>query len=136
MEHIHGYIFQKTSVEHGIDFFEKSFGAPHEIIASNQVWQAKQFFNVLGLVGIMMFVVAFVLTLVENTAYFGCLKASTDVKPVVITEPRQKKWFWISMVAGALFSALSYRLMIITIYSKAILCGLQQVHCCQVYGVF
>lgn len=111
--------FSKTSVEHGIDFFEKSFGAPHEIIASNQVWQAKQFFNVLGLVGIMMFVVAFVLTLVENTAYFGCLKASTDVKPVVITEPRQKNWFWISMVAGALFSALSYRLMIITIYSKA-----------------
>ena len=31
--------FSKTSVEHGIDFFEKSFGAPHEIIASNQVWQ-------------------------------------------------------------------------------------------------
>ncbi|MFR0956460.1 MAG: hypothetical protein ACLSFA_11875 [Roseburia inulinivorans] len=35
-----------------------------------------------------------------------------------------------------MFSALSYRLMIITIGSKANLRGLQQVHCCQVYGVF
>lgn len=95
--------FSKTTVEHGIDFFEKSFGAPHEIIASNQVWQAKQFFNVLGLVGIMMFVVAFVLTLVENTAYFGCLKASTDVKPVVITEPRQKNGFGFLWLQGHCF---------------------------------
>ena len=56
----------------------------------------------------MMFVVAFVLTLVEN-AYFGCLKASTDVKPVVIADETEKL-VWISMVAGALFSALSYPL--------------------------
>ena len=111
--------FSKTSVECGILFFEKAFGAPHAVSASNQVWQIKQLFNVIGLAGLMMFVVAFVLTLVENTTYFGSLKTDKEVKPIVITEPKQKNWFWISMIAGALFSALSYRLMIVTIYSKA-----------------
>ena len=111
--------FSKTSVSHGIEFFEKAFGAPHVIDSSNQLWPIKQFFNVLGLLGIIMFTVAFVLTLVENTAYFGILKADKVVEPVVVTDSKQKTWFWISMIIGALFSALSYRFLIVTIYSKA-----------------
>lgn len=111
--------FSKTSVEHGIEFFEKAFGAPNAIAASSQIWQVKQLFNAFGLVGIAIFVVAFILVVVDNSTYFGILKTDSDVKTVVVTESKQKMWFWISMIAGALFSALSYRVLIVTIYSKA-----------------
>jgi len=109
--------FSGTSVGYGINFFQKVFGAPNPISESNQIWQLKTFFNFIGLVGIVIFTLAFMLRMLE-TPYFGCLKSNEIVEPVKVNNTTGKRWFWITLVLGALFSGFSYFWTIQNIYSK------------------
>ncbi|QTQ11840.1 dienelactone hydrolase family protein [Treponema parvum] len=108
--------FSTTAVAFAIKFFEKVFPAPNPIPANNQVWQAKAAFNLLGLIGIGLFVVAFINFMVE-TNYFAVLKADEEAKPKTI-EKKALIWYWAPLCIGALFSALSYKWSIDHIYSK------------------
>ena len=65
-------------VKNSIDFFEESLGAPNPIPASNLVWAWKELFNVIGLVGFAIFVLAFAKVLLE-TRFFSTLKTSEVV---------------------------------------------------------
>ncbi len=108
--------FSTECVGYGIEFFESAFGAPNPIAANNQVWTIKTAFNFLGLVGIVMFLVAFVLLMLE-TSYFGILKAEEKAKPAEITSKGGHIWFWASLAACAVFSFLCYKWVIDNIYS-------------------
>lgn len=109
--------FSATSVGHGIQFFEDAFGAPNAIAPDNQVWQWKTAFNFLGLVGIIIFVLAF-MCLMLDTKYFGVLKAEKEVEALEVKDGAGKAWFWGSLVLCAIFSGLSYYWTITNVYSK------------------
>ena len=58
-----------------IEFFQDAFGAPNPIAPNNQVWQIKEIFNFIGLIGFVMFIGSFTKALLY-TAPFSSLKAS------------------------------------------------------------
>ena len=99
--------FSAECVEYGVEFFEKTLGAPNPIASTKQIWQWKVFFNVLGLAGFLMFLVLFAKYLL-GFKFFEVLKAKEEVK---IREPLKglaKWWFWISLVAISAISYFSY----------------------------
>ena len=107
---IHPWNTVSTSVESfSIDFFQNALGAPTPISSDNQVWLWKELFNVLGLVGFAMFVLAFAKVLLETT-FFSTLKVAAG--EVVTAQPaptgKAKTWFWASLALAALVSGLSY----------------------------
>lgn len=98
--------FSKLSTIATIEFFDTTLGAPNPIPATNQVWQWKVFFNVLGLVGFAMFAVNFAILMVF-TPLFSDLRA----REVIVPRPLSKGgpgWFWGSLVASAVFSAVVF----------------------------
>jgi dienelactone hydrolase len=105
---IHPWNTVSTSVlVNSVDFFQNALGAPRPIPGTDQIWLWKEFFNVLGLAGFAMFVLAFAKVLLE-TSFFSTLK----VGEVVVAQPaptgKVKVWFWTSLVLSALMSGLSY----------------------------
>ena len=109
--------FSGECVGYGIQFFEDAFGAPNPIPASNQVWQIKTALNAIGLAFIFVFLLAFVVMMLD-TSYFGELKYKEIVQPAEVTATAGKLWFWISMLISALFSAASFLWVINNVYSK------------------
>lgn len=99
--------FSSRSTSHIIDFFDNAFGAPNPIDSSNQIWQWKEAFNFVGFVGMMIFIVSFGALMVQ-TPVFAPLCANEIAKPVKVADGKGKLWFWLSLIAGALFSSLIY----------------------------
>ena len=98
----------KQTVSDQIDFWEKAFGAPNAIDSGSQTWQWKELFTTLGLVGFMIFLLAFARALLTTRAFAG-LKAD---QPVAVANTRKGLgWFWGAMVVSALFSGVSYVLL-------------------------
>lgn len=99
--------FSKRATTATIEFFENALGAPNPIPASNQIWQWKVVFNVIGLVGFVMFIINAAIAFVD-TKYFSCLKASEDAKPVIVSKRSSRAWFYISLLLCAAFGAATY----------------------------
>ena len=91
-----------------IDFFTRTLGAPNEIANSDQVWQWKEAFNLIGAIGFVIFMVSFTVAMVY-TPYFSDLRAKEIAAPAKLTDKKGLVWFWCSLAAGALFSMLIYR---------------------------
>lgn len=100
--------FSAKATKSVIEFFDAAFGAPNPIASTNQVWQWKEAFNCVGLVGFMIFMISFG-TLMVYTPMFESLRAKEVVQPVKVSDGKGKLWFWLSLLAGALFSMLIYR---------------------------
>ncbi len=98
--------FSKTTTSHVVSFFEQTLGAPTPISASSQVWQFKEAFNALGLIGFVMFLVAFARALLETRA-FAALKAPVAV-PALATSRRGLLWFWGGLTVAAVLGAWIY----------------------------
>ncbi len=90
-----------------IEFFEESLGAPNPIPATNMVWIWKAAFNLLGLVGFSIFVLAFAKVLLD-TKYFSTLKSEAVVAPQPAPTGRAKVWFWFSLFLTAFVSGYTY----------------------------
>ncbi|MFC4223184.1 dienelactone hydrolase family protein [Lysinibacter cavernae] len=95
----------KTTVTSQLDFFEQALGAPNAIDASNQVWQIKEGFTALGLVGFGIFLVAFTRALLGTRAFAALKKPAA---PAVAANTKQLAWFWGGLVVSVLFSGFSY----------------------------
>ena len=100
--------FSSRATNGVIDFFNEALDAPNPIAGSNQVWQWKEAFNFVGLVGFAIFVCAFG-TMLLFTPSFEALRADEVAQPAQVKDGKGKLWFWLSLVAGALFSMLIYR---------------------------
>lgn len=98
--------FSKQSTAAGIEFFDAALGTPNPIASINQIWQWKEFFNCLGLVGVAMFLVSFAILMVY-TPFFSSLLAKELVVPSQL-QKGGKVWFWGGLAAGVLFGALTY----------------------------
>ena len=100
--------FSYKSTKDVIEFFDAAFGAPNPIPSTNQVWQWKEAFNFVGLLGFAIFLCAFT-TCMVFTPHFEDLRAESVVQPAKVKNKMGIVWFWCSLAAGALFSMLIYR---------------------------
>lgn len=96
----------KTTVGSQIEFWENTFEAPTPISADTQVWQVKELFTALGLIGFGIFLVAFARALLGTRA-FAALKHEPSTE-LAGTSRKGLAWFWGGLVVSALFSGFSY----------------------------
>ena len=99
--------FSARSESYICDFFSKTLNAPNPIEPTNQVWQWKEGFNFVGVIGLCMFICSFT-TLLVQTPTFQCLRAEEEVKPLEVTDKKGKLWFWASLIAGGAFGCLVF----------------------------
>lgn len=90
-----------------IEFFQDAFGAPNPIAPNNQVWQIKEIFNFIGLIGFVMFIGSFTKALLY-TAPFSSLKASREAVAAPAPVGMGKVWFWGGLFVSAVVSGFSY----------------------------
>ncbi|MDR1392671.1 MAG: alpha/beta fold hydrolase [Bifidobacteriaceae bacterium] len=98
--------FSKRSTTATIEFFSEALGAPDPINPNNQVWQWKEAFNFVGLIGFAMFITCFAM-LMLRVPFFSSLRAGQTVAIRTSDKPG-KYWFWGTLVLGAIFAALVY----------------------------
>ncbi len=99
--------FSARSTEATINFFEQALGAPNPMPGTNQVWQWKVVFNLIGLIGFFIFLVNFAIYMVF-TPVFSSLRAQSKMGPVVLAEKKDKGWFWGSLILAAIFATVTY----------------------------
>ncbi len=99
--------FSSRSESYVIDFFEKALGAPNPIASSSQIWQVKEAFNFVGVIGFALFLCSFGAVLL-NTRAFETLRATEKVEPTAIKDKKAILLFWLSLVLGVVFSCLVY----------------------------
>lgn len=90
-----------------ISFFTEALDAPNPIDASNQIWQWKEAFNLVGAVGLVIFVVCFGILMVFTPA-FSSLRAKELVAPAPVKDGKGKAWFWCSLAVSAIFATVIY----------------------------
>lgn len=98
-----------TAVDHLVDFFELTLPAPNPIDGGSQVWQFKEFFTALGLVGFGILLVAIPRALLTTPAFRGLAKTPIEIAPLVGRIP--KIWFWVGLAVSVVISAWSYVLV-------------------------
>jgi pimeloyl-ACP methyl ester carboxylesterase len=98
--------FSKRSTEATIEFFDASLGSPKKIASGNQVWQVKEFFNLVGLIGFAMFIVCFAKAML-HTGFFSSLRASDKVAPIQVSSGG-KLWFWGMQLVSVAFGTILY----------------------------
>ncbi|RCX07535.1 prolyl oligopeptidase family protein [Anaerobacterium chartisolvens] len=98
--------FSERSTSATIEFFNAALGSPNSIPAGSQVWQVKELFNLIGLIGFTMFVLCLAV-LMLFTPFFSSLR-SNEVVSVRDATHGGKSWFWGMLSATAAFGALTY----------------------------
>ncbi len=99
--------FSARSESYIIDFFDKTLGSVNSIDPNNQVWQWKEAFNFVGVIGFALFLCSFA-TLLVFTPLFAPLRAAEPVQPMEKPDKAGQLWFWLSLAAGALFGSVAY----------------------------
>ncbi|CAN5256663.1 alpha/beta fold hydrolase [soil metagenome] len=101
--------FSKQQVTSVLTFFNKSLGTPNPIAPGSQIWQLKEFFNAIGLIGFAMFLIAFAKAML-GTRLFAGLKVT---EPVTLggRDRRGHVWFWGALAVSAVVSGVSYILV-------------------------
>ena len=99
--------FSARSESYICDFFSKTLDAPNPINPADQIWQWKEAFNFVGIIGFVLFLVSFA-TLLVFTPTFAALRAESPAEPVPVKDKAGKLWFWLSMAAGSLFGCIVY----------------------------
>ena len=102
--------FSSSVAVSSIEFFQDALGAPNPIAPTNQVWQFKELFNLLGLIGFVMFIVSFTKALLY-TSTFASLKASKEAVVAPAPVGVGKTWFWGGLIVSALVSGFSYMML-------------------------
>jgi dienelactone hydrolase len=90
-----------------VEFFQAALGAPIPLPGTNQVYQWKEIFNILGLIGFGMFLVSFAKVLL-GASYFSSLKAAGTVAIQPAPTGKSKVWLWVSLALGTIFSGWMY----------------------------
>ena len=99
--------FSKRSEVATIEFFEEALGAPNPIVSSSQIWQLKEALNLVGMIGFVMFIIAFA-TCMLQTPMFAELAAAEPVTAVK-TEKKGILWFAVSTLVSTLFGVFTFQ---------------------------
>lgn len=94
-------------VASSLEFFQDSLGAPTVKEPSNQLWQFKTMFNLVGLVGFFLFLVSFTKVMLYTKA-FESLRSKERVNPAPAPVGKGIVWFWGGLIISALISGYSY----------------------------
>jgi pimeloyl-ACP methyl ester carboxylesterase len=96
----------KTTIGSQIEFWDKVLPAPNPMAASTQIWQVKELFTTLGLVGFGIFLLAFARSLLGTRAFAGLKNEVTT--ELAGTTRKGLGWFWGALGVSALISGGSY----------------------------
>jgi len=91
--------FSKTSCGYGIEFFTEALGAPVPIDSNNQIWQIKEAFNLVGLVGFFLLMVPLCDALL-CLPFFRELKAKEA--PAKLPAPKMGKYLGLNLGSSVL----------------------------------
>lgn len=101
--------FSKASCANEIDFFYAAFGVPsgyEKIDSADQIWQFKELFNLVGLVGIFLFLFPFASMLIHGTTFFGELAKPEPATAPALTTGKRKAAYWITYAINLVIPAL------------------------------
>ncbi len=116
--------FSKTSVAYMLEFFEKAFGEPIEIPATNQVWPFATFFKTLGLISWIFVFITFALTMLETKTFESLCALNKKMEPLSqATSKAGKAWFWVPLIGcgllnGALFVWIEHVIVVKPSYTN------------------
>lgn len=100
--------FSARSTTSTIEFFEQALGAPNPIPATNQIWQWKTVFNVVGIVGFVMFVINCAIALLATPLFQSVSSLGTEQTLSAPAFKGKKWWFWVSLVISAVVGSVIY----------------------------
>lgn len=93
-------VFSSQTAACVVDFFYETLGIPngYEFIEpTNQVWQWKQAFNCLGLIGILMFLFPFACWIMDTIPFFSTLKATSELPAApALDSVKKKAVYWVT----------------------------------------
>lgn len=96
--------FSKRGAADTIAFFDEAIGSPIKLAPGNQIWQLKEAFNLVGLVGLAMFA-ANAAVLLLGIKPFAALRADAPARAITA---KRKRSTYIAACAAALLSAALY----------------------------
>lgn len=100
--------FSARSTTSTIEFFEQALGAPNPIPATNQIWQWKTVFNVVGIVGFVMFVINCAIALLATPLFQSVSSLGAEQTLSAPAFKGKKWWFWVSLVISAVVGSVIY----------------------------
>lgn len=98
--------FSKRSATATIEFFDASLTAPNSISADNQIWQLKEIFNAVGLVGLALFVM-YTMILLSRTSLFESIVVKKN-EDLVRTSKKRRIWNYGIIIANVIFCTITY----------------------------
>ncbi|MEG1520343.1 MAG: hypothetical protein RR458_05075, partial [Clostridia bacterium] len=104
--------FSTASTNNLVNFFYNIFGTPtgaSYIAPNKQIWQLKEVFATLGLIGFFIMIFPLVELFLQSKAFGslrGVAKAKDDL-PVLLTSPRRHVSYWVPAIASTLFAGFS-----------------------------
>ena len=101
--------FSSASARDAVNFFYASLDVPdgHAAIdATNQIWQWKEFFNLIGLVGIFLFLFPFASMLVHGTTFFSELAQAEPAPAPKLDSAGKKAKYWVVYAINTILPCL------------------------------
>lgn len=101
--------FSRASTRDAVNFFYEALGVPsgHDVIdANNQIWQWKEFFNLVGLIGIFLFLFPFASMLIHGTSFFGELANPEPAPAPRLSSGKKKAIYWLAFVVNTAIPCL------------------------------
>lgn len=101
--------FSKASASDLINFFYTAFGVPsgyEKIDSMSQTWQFKEFFNLVGLVGIFLFLFPFADMLISGTTFFAEIRKPEPAAAPALSDGKRKASYWITYAVNTILPAL------------------------------
>lgn len=100
--------FSARSTTSTIEFFEQALGAPNPTPATNQIWQWKTVFNVVGIVGFVMFAINCAIALLATPLFQSVSSLGAEQSLSAPAFKGKKWWFWVSLVISAVVGSVIY----------------------------
>ncbi len=102
--------FSIMSAASAIDFFYEAYGVPsgyEKIDSGDQIWMWKEFFNCLGLIGILMFLFPFASWIMHSVPWFSELIAKKEAPPAPkLSDGTAKAVYWGTYIINLIIPAL------------------------------
>lgn len=106
-----------VATKYVVEFFQNTMPAPNPITPSGTLAFLKECISLVGVVGLMMFMVFFTVVMLD-TRFFSGLRAKELVTPSPAPATTKGKiWFWGGLTAGAVFSFFAFHWFMRPIYN-------------------
>lgn len=98
-------LISPSAVQHVLQFFDHSLGAPVQMSDSNQIWIIKKILELLGIIGIFMFLLPCAYCL-SKMPVFTKAKTGEQAVSAAFATPKEKRRFIRSLIGGAAINTI------------------------------